>query len=159
MGIGYQSKGGYAVGAPDHLETSGCNEPAAEDHPAILGELSEARHELAEAIADERRAEARIDVAEERIEEIVEELARESKIKVNGRTRAIEGRVITFEELATLAFPSGQTKPNTKFTITFRNAAQVPAMGELDPGQSVKVKPGRDMEDETIFNVTETVLS
>ena len=32
-------------------------------------------------------------------------------------------------------------------------------MDELDPGQSVKVKPGHNPENETIFNVTETVLS
>ena len=32
-------------------------------------------------------------------------------------------------------------------------------MGELDPGQNVKVKPGLNPLDETIFNVTETVLS
>ena len=88
-----------------------------------------------------------------------EELVRDSKIKVNGRTRVIEGRVISFEKLVRLAFPSGPTKPNTKFTITFRNADQVPAMGELDPGQSVRVKSGRSPENETIFNVTETVLS
>lgn len=88
-----------------------------------------------------------------------EELARESRIKVNGRTRVIEGHMISFEALTKLAFPSGPTKPNTKFTVTFRNAAQVPAMGELDRGQSVKVKPGRNPENETIFNVIETVLS
>ena len=66
---------------------------------------------------------------------------------------------MSFEEVVKLAFPSGPSKPNTKFTVTYRNAAQVPAMDELDPGQTVKVKPGRNPEDETIFNVTETVLS
>ncbi len=124
-----------------------------------LGELREVKRELAEAVADERRAEARIETAEQHIEQIEEELARESRIKVNGRTRVIDGREISFAELVKLAFPSGPTKPNTKFTVTFRNAAQVPAMGELDPGQSVKVKPGHSPLDETIFNVTETVLS
>ncbi len=124
-----------------------------------LCELREVKRELAEAVADERRAEARIETAERHIEQIEEELARDSRIKVNGRTRVIEGREISFEELVKLAFPSGPTKPNTKFTVTFRNAAQVPAMGELDPGQSVKVKPGHSPLDETIFNVTETVLS
>jgi hypothetical protein len=58
-----------------------------------------------------------------------------------------------------LAFPNGPSKPNTKFTVTYRNAAQVPTMGEMDPGQSVKVKPGREDENRTIFNVTENVLS
>jgi len=96
---------------------------------------------------------------EEVLEEVVEELARESKIKVNGRNRVIEGDKISFEEVTKLAFPSGPTKPDTKFTVPYRNAAQVPAMGEMDPEQIVKVKRGRDVENETIFNVTETVLS
>ncbi|MCP3385933.1 multiubiquitin domain-containing protein [Bradyrhizobium sp. CCGUVB4N] len=125
----------------------------------VLGELREVRHELAEAVAEEHCAEAKIEAAEKRIEEIEEELARESKIKVNGRTRTVEGRDVSYEEVTKLAFPSGPTKPNTKFTVTFRNAAQVPAMGELDAGQSVKVKPGHNSMNETIFNVTETVLS
>ena len=124
-----------------------------------LRDLNEARHELKEAIADEHRAETRVEVAEHRIEEIAENLARESRIKVNGRTRMIRGDMACFEEVVKLAYPSGPTKPNTKFTVTFRNAAQVPPMGELDPGQCVQVKPGRDPMDETIFNVTETVLS
>jgi hypothetical protein len=88
-----------------------------------------------------------------------EDRARESKIKVNGRNRLIDGDKISFEEVTKLAFPSGPTKPNTKFTVTFRHAAQVPATGEMDPGQVVRVKPGHDREEETIFNVTETVLS
>jgi sRNA-binding protein len=124
-----------------------------------LGELAEVKDELAEAVTEEHRIEAEIEAADKRIEQIEAELAHASRIKVNGRTRTIEGREISFEEVVKLAFPSGPTKPNTKFTVTYRNAAQVPAMGELDPGQSVKVKPGTCDEDETIFNVTETVLS
>jgi sRNA-binding protein len=115
-----------------------------------------AEREVAEAVADECHAEAKIEAAEQRIDE---ELGREAKIKVNGRTRVIEGREISYGEVTKLAFPTGPTKPNTKFTVTFRNADQVPAMGELDAGQSVKVKSGRNPLDETIFNVTETVLS
>jgi hypothetical protein len=117
-----------------------------------LGELAVVKHDLA-------RDEAKLGGVEHRIEEIAEELAHESKIKVNGRTRTVAGHVVSFEEVVKLAFPSGPTKPNTKFTVTYRNAAQAPAMDELDPGQSVKVKPGHKPENETIFNVTETVLS
>lgn len=91
--------------------------------------------------------------------ELEKESGHESRIKVNGRDRTVEGHVVTFEQIVRLAFPSGPTKPNTKFTVTYRNAAQVPAMDELDAGQSVRVKPGRNPESETIFNVTETVLS
>lgn len=124
-----------------------------------LGELRKVEGDLAKAVAEEHQLQARIAADEAQIEEIAEELARESKIKVNGRTRMVEGHEVSFEEVVKLAFPSGPTKPNTKFTVTYRNAAQVPAMGELDPGQSVKVKPGRHPDEETIFNVTETVLS
>jgi hypothetical protein len=124
-------------------------EPALEK---VVDELEHARRELAPA---ERRAEAEIGKAEE----LIEELERKSNIKVNGRNREIEGDVATFEQVVKFAFPSGPSKPNTRFTVTYRNAAQVPAMGELDPHQSVKVKTGREPEEETIFNVTETVLS
>lgn len=125
----------------------------------VVSELAEAKHELADAVANECRVEARIEDAERRIEEIAEELAQESKIKVNGRTRTVERHLVSFEQVVKLAFPNGPTKPNTKFTVTFRNAAQVPAMDELDPNQTVKVKSGCTPEEETIFNVTETVLS
>ncbi|MBW4092600.1 MAG: hypothetical protein HIU82_16055 [Proteobacteria bacterium] len=124
-----------------------------------LGDLAEVKHELVEAVAEEHRTEAKIETAEHRIEEIAEELAHDSKIKVNGRTRTVEGDEVSFEQVVKLAFPTGPTKPNTKFTVTYRNAAQVPAMDEMDPGQSVKVKRGHNPENETIFNVTETVLS
>lgn len=124
-----------------------------------LEELRNEERRLAGLVGEERRVEGEIAATERRIEGLIEEVAHDSKIKVNGRTRVIEGREIDFEEVVKLAFPSGHTKPNTKFTVTFRNAAQVPAMGELDPGQTVKVKPGRHEQDETIFNVTETVLS
>jgi hypothetical protein len=92
-------------------------------------------------------------------DELLAELVRTSQIRVNGRSREIDGNVATYEQIVKFAFPAGPGKPNTRFTITYRNAAQVPAMGELDPGQKVKVKPGRKPENETIFNVTETVLS
>ena len=134
---------------------SGPEQPAEK----VLEQIKEVRVELSEAREEERHAEVRIETAERQIEQIEEGLARESRIKVNGRTRVIEGRETSFEELVKLAFPSGPAKPNTKFTVTFRNAAQTPAMGELDPGQDVKVKRGLTPLDETIFNVTETVLS
>jgi Multiubiquitin len=93
------------------------------------------------------------------LEEAVDEVSLESIIKVNGRNRTVPGHVVSFEEVVKLAFPTGATKPNTKFTVTYRNAAQVPAMDEMEPGQTVKVKRGNNPEHETIFNVTETVLS
>jgi len=121
----------------------------------VIGDLENAKRDLAQAEASEQRAEGEIKDAEE----LIAELARTSEIKVNGRNREIDGHIATYEQVVKLAFPSGPSKPNTRFTVTYRNAAQNPAMGELDPGQAVKVKPGRNPENETIFNVTETVLS
>jgi hypothetical protein len=130
----------------------------------IEGQLDKASSEMADAARELAEgkigaAEAQILAAQGQIQEIASELARESKIKVNGRTKTVEGREVSHGEAVKLAFPEGQTKPNTKFTVTYRNAAQVPTMGELDAGEKVKVKPGRHEDDETIFNVTPTVLS
>lgn len=139
---------------------SGCSET--ESPQGAERDLREAEAEVREVIADLKRDDERLEKAEAKLHRAEDELRHEppeSKIKVNGRTRVVEGREVSFEEVVKLAFPSGPTKPNTKFTVTFRNAAQVPASGELDPGQRVKVKPGHTPADETIFNVTETVLS
>jgi sRNA-binding protein len=123
---------------------------------AVIRELEKAEAHLQHARAEELAAEHEV---AEAIEGVQEELGRESKIKVNGRTRTIEGHKISYEEVVKLAFPNGPSKPNTKFTVTYRNAVSVPTMGELDPGQSIHVKSGHSPLDETIFNVTETVLS
>lgn len=126
-----------------------------------LGHVREAERELAQAHHAEELAEVHLAEAAKELEQVEHEEARESQIIVNGRERTVPGKVVSFEEAVKLAFPTGSTKPNTRFTVTFRNAAQVPGMGELDPGQSVKVKPGHGHgeKSETIFNVTETVLS
>jgi hypothetical protein len=127
----------------------------------VLGHVREAERELGQAHHAEELAEAHLAKAAKELEQVKHEDAQESRIIVNGRGRSVPGQVVSFEEAVKLAFPTGPTKPNTKFTVTFRNAAQIPAMGELDPGQSVKVKPGHGHGEkkETVFNVTETVLS
>jgi sRNA-binding protein len=121
-----------------------------------IRDLHKAEAHLQHAREEELAAEHEVAEAVERVEE---ELSHESKIKVNGRTRTIDGHKATYEEVVKLAFPNGPSKPNTKFTVTYRNAVSIPTMGELDPGQSVRVKSGCSSLDETIFNVTETVLS
>lgn len=124
-----------------------------------LDHLREAERELAQARQAEKVAEDLVEVAIDELKLAEVEEARESEIIVNGRRRSVEGRIVDFEEVVKLAFPTGPTKANTRFTVTYRNAAQVPAAAEMDPGQRVKVKPGRNPKNETIFNVTETVLS
>ena len=68
---------------------------------------------------------------------------------VNGQQHSIDSRIVSFEEvvkLADLAPPS----PDSRYTVTFRNAAE-PKEGSLAPGHSVEIKKGG-----TIFNVKAT---
>ena len=87
---------------------------------------------------------------------VLKEEPREAEIIVNGRQRTVRGDIVTFEELVKLAFP-GPTKQGVTYTITYRNADQIPPAGELDAGGKVKVKTKG--HGETSFNVTETVKS
>ncbi|XGV94667.1 MAG: multiubiquitin domain-containing protein [Leptolyngbya sp. BL-A-14] len=74
------------------------------------------------------------------------------EIIINGRSRAVSGSQVTFEEIVQLAFP-GSHDSNTAFSITYRKSASVPSEGELGAGGVVKIKQG------TIFNVTRTIKS
>lgn len=74
------------------------------------------------------------------------------EIIINGRSRAVSGSQVTFEEVVQLAFP-GSHDSNTAFSITYRKSASVPSEGELGAGGVVKIKQG------TIFNVTRTIQS
>lgn len=68
---------------------------------------------------------------------------------VNGQQHAVDSRIVSFEEvvkLADLAPPS----PDTRYTVTYRNAAE-PKEGSLAPGHSVEIK-----KKGTIFNVKAT---
>lgn len=74
---------------------------------------------------------------------------RNIEIIINGRQRTVQDPLVTFEQIAQLAFP-GAHGPNVVFSITYRKAASNPCEGELGVGGNVKVKTG------TIFNVTRT---
>ena len=70
------------------------------------------------------------------------------EIVVNGRKKAVESDVLTFEQVVVLAsLPPGA---QVTYTVTYRHAAQHPAEGTLVAGQSVKIKNG------TAFVVTAT---
>jgi hypothetical protein len=71
-------------------------------------------------------------------------------INVNSRPKVVNQEVLTFEEIATLAFPTTDGIQNPIYTVTFKNADQNPSAGTLVAGESVKIKNG------TIFNVTRT---
>ena len=69
---------------------------------------------------------------------------------MNGRTREVPGRSVTFEQVVELAFP-GKHAETIVFSMTYRHAASAPHAGELGPGGTVQVKPTG-----TVFNVTRT---
>lgn len=123
---------------------------------AAIEEVREAEQALQAAHRAEERAEDQLEHALENLERLEHE-PREAEIVVNGRKRTAPGDVVSFEEVVKIAFPNGPSRPDVIYTVTFSNADQIPAKGELDKGGTVKVKTkGRG---ETSFNVTETVKS
>jgi len=72
------------------------------------------------------------------------------EIIVNGRARVVDDENVTYEEVTQIAFP-GQGGPQIDFAVSYRKAASEPHAGEMDKGESVKVK-----KKGTIFNVTLT---
>lgn len=71
-------------------------------------------------------------------------------ITVNGRQRQVKRDELSFDQLVDLAFDDPARGPQIVFTITFREAGGRIPEGELDEGQSLKVRDG------TIINVTRT---
>jgi len=71
-------------------------------------------------------------------------------ITVNSRPKVVNQEVLTFEQIADLAFPTPDGIQNPIYTVTFKNADQNPSAGTLVAGESIKIKNG------TIFNVTRT---
>jgi hypothetical protein len=71
-------------------------------------------------------------------------------ITVNSRPKEVNQEVLTFEQIAALAFPTPDGIQNPIYTVTFKNADQNPSAGTLVAGESVKIKNG------TNFNVTRT---
>lgn len=71
-------------------------------------------------------------------------------ITVNARQKRVDHDELSFDELVDLAFDDPARGPQIVFTITFRDAGGRIAEGELDEGQTLKVRDG------TIINVTRT---
>lgn len=64
-------------------------------------------------------------------------------IIVNGEPKALESKVVTFDEAVRLAFPDPD--PNTIYSVTFERAEK-PHEGELVKGQEVAVKNGTELD-------------
>jgi hypothetical protein len=73
----------------------------------------------------------------------------EAQIVVNGEAKTVPTRTVSYDEVTKIAFPTPPA-PETRFTVTFRNAHK-PKEGSLAPGGSVEVK-----KEGTIFNVKAT---
>lgn len=78
------------------------------------------------------------------------EQAREITIVINGRSKTITDKELTFEQVVALAFDPPPTGDNVEFTITFRRGHGDKPEGSLLPEQSVKVKDGM------VFSVSAT---
>jgi hypothetical protein len=72
---------------------------------------------------------------------------KEFTIIVNGREKKVEKELLSFNEIAALAFENPPTGPNVVFTITWRHGHD---NGTVVEGGSVEIKNGM------IFNVTAT---
>jgi hypothetical protein len=71
------------------------------------------------------------------------------RIIVNGEPKVVESNIVSYEQVVRLAYPTPPS-PDTRFTVTFRNAKE-PREGSLAPGGTVEVK-----QEGTIFNVKAT---
>lgn len=73
-------------------------------------------------------------------------------IIVNGEQKLVDGRELTFDQVAELAFPGAPMGPNTHLTITYRFHRGKNAQPEeiMVRGEKVEVQKGM------IFNVTLT---
>ena len=72
------------------------------------------------------------------------------EIVINGERREVKEKVLSFSQLAALAFNPVPTGPNIVITITYRKGPHENPQGDLLEGQSVHITKGM------IFNVTAT---
>jgi Multiubiquitin len=75
---------------------------------------------------------------------------RKFTIIVNGQKKVVTKKIVTFDEIVKLAFPSPLPGTNILYTVSYEDGPRVNPQGSLKEGQSVKVKNGM------IFNVTAT---
>ncbi|TAM25712.1 MAG: hypothetical protein EPN62_03350 [Candidimonas sp.] len=72
------------------------------------------------------------------------------KIMVNGRPKEVHSKVLTFVDVAKLAFDDAVFNDVTVYTITYKRGEGNKPEGTLVEGESVKVKEGM------VFNVKRT---
>lgn len=70
------------------------------------------------------------------------------RIFVNGREETVDRKVLSYETVVAIAFPT--PSPDDLYTVTYKKAVGSKTEGTLLPGGEVKIHTG------TIFNVTAT---
>lgn len=73
-----------------------------------------------------------------------------TQIIVNGRTRQVSGKELTFVQVVNLAFDDAVFNDITVYTITFKGGDGHKPEGTLVEGETVKIKKGM------VFNVKRT---
>jgi hypothetical protein len=72
------------------------------------------------------------------------------KIYVNGQEKAVTTKIVTYEQIVLLAFPTPVTGPNIIYTVGYEDGPNKNPSGSLMPGGNVYLKNGM------IFDVTPT---
>ena len=73
-------------------------------------------------------------------------------IIVNGQARTVTRKRETYDQIVALAYPT-PSSPDTTYTVSYDDGPPQNPHGQLEKGESVKVKNGM------IFNVTPTIRS
>jgi hypothetical protein len=71
-------------------------------------------------------------------------------IYVNGEQKSVTTKIVTFEQIVALAFPTPAAGQNILYTVSYEDGPPANPMGALVAGGKVKVKDGM------VFNVTPT---
>jgi hypothetical protein len=75
---------------------------------------------------------------------------KEYKIYVNGQEKKVTTKIVSYEQIVQLAFPTPVTGPNIIYTVGYEDGPHKNPSGSLMPGGKVHVKDGM------IFDVTPT---
>jgi hypothetical protein len=118
-----------------------------DENPEVARDVDQALEHLREAEHDLESSRAKEALAEREVSEAIQEL-REAEcphpvsveIFVNGKSRAFEGRIISYEEVVHLAFPG--VPLDVIYTVAYANPNGQD--GTLAPGQSTNVHKGME---------------
>jgi hypothetical protein len=71
-------------------------------------------------------------------------------IVVNGQQKTVTAKIVSFDEIVKLAFPTPPPGANILYTVSYEDGPRINPQGSMKEGQSVSVK------NRMIFNVTAT---